>query len=337
MSIFSRYGIYLALLLLVAVFSLTTDAFLTQANLVNILRQVAIIGICAVGMTFIIITGGIDLSVGSMIGLAGMICATLVSREFNPLVAVLATMACGGVLGLITGAVINEIAIPPLIATLGMMTILRGLAYVISGGLPIYGIPESIKVLGQGSVAGVPVPVIFMLAILLAGWVVLTKTAFGRQVYGVGGNEEASRLSGISVKAVKYKVYLLGYLLATFAGIVLMARVNSGQPRGGTNYELDIITAVVLGGVSIMGGVGSLPRVFAGVLIMGVLANGMVLLNIDEFVQWVVKGVVLLAAVALDRLAHRLPGARAHAPADGKPARAIDAPPAQPSAGAGGG
>ncbi len=308
LNILSKYGIYAALIILILVFSLASEAFLTQINILNVLRQVSIVGICAVGMTFIIITGGIDLSVGSMIGLSGMILATLVSMGYDPLLAFGVTMLVGSLLGLLTGGIINSIGIPPLIATLGMMTILRGMAYVISGGLPIYGIPDSIKWLGQGYVAGIPVPVILMAIVFVVGWIVLTRTVFGRQVYGVGGNDEASRLSGVDGNRVRYYVYFLGYALATFAGIILMARINSGQPRAGTNYELDIITAVVLGGVSIMGGIGSLPRVFAGVLIMGILANGMVLMNVNEFVQWVVKGTVLLAAVSLDRLAHRAKG-----------------------------
>jgi len=305
LNILSKYGIYVALIILVGVLSVASDAFLTPANILNVLRQVSIIGICAVGMTFIIITGGIDLSVGSMIGLAGMILSTLVSVGYDPLLAFCVTMIIGSLLGFLTGGIINVIGIPPLIATLGMMTILRGLAYVISGGLPIYGISDSVKWLGQGYFGGIPVPVIIMAVVFVIGWVVLTRTVFGRQVYGVGGNEEASRLSGVNVNRVRYYVYFIGYALATFAGIILMARINSGQPRAGTNYELDIITAVVLGGVSIMGGIGSLPRVFAGVLIMGILANGMVLLNVNEFVQWIVKGTVLLAAVSLDRLAPR--------------------------------
>lgn len=301
----STYGVYVALAILGIAFTFASSAFLTPANLLNILRQVSIVGICAVGMTFIILTGGIDLSVGSMIGLSGMVCATLLANGVDPLLSFALTMFCGAALGLVTGFLINEVDIPPLIATLGMMTILRGLAYVISDGLPIYGIPDTIKVLGQGFLFGVPVPVWLMGTVILVGWITLTQTIFGKRVYGTGGNEEASRLSGVSVRAVKYWVYLIGYVLATFAGIILMARVNSGQPRSGTNYELDIITAVVLGGVSIMGGIGSLPRVIAGVLIMGVLANGMVLLNVNEFAQFVVKGAVLLAAVALDRLANR--------------------------------
>ena len=301
----AQYGIYLALLLLVVFFTIASDVFLTSANLLNVLRQVSIIGICAVGLTFVLLTGGIDLSVGSVIGVSGMTCATLVAAGFPIALAVTAALAFGFIAGLLAAFIINEACIPPLITTLGLMTSFRGLSYIIGGGLPVYGVPDGLKALGQGYVIGIPVPVILMAITLGVGHIVLTHTRFGREVYGVGGNEEAARLSGVSVKAVKYKVYALSGTLAAFAGIVLMARVNSGQPKGGEGYELDIITAVVLGGVSIFGGVGRLSGVLAGVLIMGVLANGMILLNIDEYVQWVVKGAVLLAAVALDQFIHR--------------------------------
>lgn len=301
----AQYGIYLALLLLVLFFTATSDVFLTSANLLNVLRQVSIIGICAVGLTFVLLTGGIDLSVGSVIGVSGMTCATLVAAGFPVAIAVAGALAFGFLAGLLAGFIINEAGIPPLITTLGLMTTFRGLSYIIGGGLPVYGVPDALKALGQGYVLGIPVPVILMAITLAVGHLVLTHTRFGREVYGVGGNEEAARLSGVSVKALKYKVYALSGTLAAFAGIVLMARVNSGQPKGGEGYELDIITAVVLGGVSIFGGVGRLSGVLAGVLIMGVLANGMILLNIQEYVQWVVKGAVLLAAVALDQFIHR--------------------------------
>ena len=301
----AQYGIYLALFLLVLFFSVASDVFLTSANLLNVLRQVSIIGICAVGLTFVLLTGGIDLSVGSVIGVSGMTCATLVAMGFPVLIAVAAALAFGLLAGLLAGVIINEAGIPPLITTLGLMTSFRGMSYIIGGGLPVYGVPDGLKALGQGYVLGIPVPVILMAATLAVGHVVLTHTRFGREVYGVGGNEEAARLSGVNVKRLKYKVYALSGTLAAFAGIVLMARVNSGQPKGGEGYELDIITAVVLGGVSIFGGVGRLSGVLAGVLIMGVLANGMILLNINEYVQWVVKGTVLLAAVSLDQFIHR--------------------------------
>ncbi|MDG3087594.1 ABC transporter permease [Vibrio hannami] len=301
-NLLSQYWIFIALLVLIFAFSMLSESFLTQVNILNILRQVSIIGICAVGMTMIILTGGIDLSVGSMIGVAGMACALMLKAGFPPALAVGLTLTLGLCFGYFTGMLINKIHIPPLIATLGLMTGLRGVAYILNDGLPIYGLPDSIKFIGQGWVFGIPFPVILMIAVFIFGYILLNKTAFGRHLYGTGGNEEASRLSGVNVENLKTKVYLLGFFLSTFAGIVLMARVNSGQPRGGTGYEMDIITAVVLGGVSIMGGSGRLTGVIAGVMIMGVLSNGMILLNIDEYVQWVVKGAVLLTAVGLDQL-----------------------------------
>lgn len=302
LGMLSQYWIFIALLVLIVAFSMLSESFLTQVNILNILRQVSIIGICAVGMTMIILTGGIDLSVGSMIGVAGMACALMLKAGFPPAIAVGLTLIIGLGFGYFTGLLINKIHIPPLIATLGLMTGLRGLAYILNDGLPIYGLPDSIKFIGQGWLFGIPFPVILMIAVFILGYVLLNKTAFGRHLYGTGGNEEASRLSGVNVENLKTKVYLLGFFLSTFAGIVLMARVNSGQPRGGTGYEMDIITAVVLGGVSIMGGSGRLTGVIAGVMIMGVLSNGMILLNIDEYVQWVVKGAVLLTAVGLDQI-----------------------------------
>ncbi len=302
LTLLSQYWIFIALIVLIVAFSLLSDSFLTKINLLNILRQVSIIGICAVGMTMIILTGGIDLSVGSMIGVAGMACALMLNAGVPQVIAVVATLGIGLCFGALTGLMINKVRIPPLIATLGLMTALRGVAYILNDGLPIYGLPDSIKFIGQGWVLGVPFPVILMIAVFIFGYILLNKTAFGRHLYGTGGNEEASRLSGVNVERLKTKVYLIGFFLSTFAGIVLMARVNSGQPRGGTGYEMDIITAVVLGGVSIMGGSGRLTGVIAGVMIMGVLSNGMILLNIDEYVQWVVKGAVLLTAVGLDQL-----------------------------------
>lgn len=307
-GLLAQYGIFLALLILIAFFAARSDVFLSSTNILNVLRQVSVVGICAVGMTFIMLTGGIDLSVGSVIGVAGMTCATLISMGYPVAAAVAAAMLLGIAFGALAGFIINELRIPPLITTLGLMTALRGVSYMIGGGLPVYGVPDDLKFLGQGYLFGVPVPVILMVVVLIVGHVVLTHTVFGRQVYGTGGNEEASRLSGVSVKGVKYKVYLIGFTLSSFAGIVLLARVNSGQPRGGEGYELDIITAAVLGGVSIFGGIGRLTGVVAGVLIMGVLANGMILINIDEYVQWVVKGCVLLAAVALDQFIHHRGG-----------------------------
>jgi ribose transport system permease protein len=297
----SKYGIIIVLIVLSVFFSLASPAFLTTENLFNILRQVAIVGIVAVGMTFVMLTGGIDLSVGSIIGVAGVLAAQLMLSGVSPVLASVITLAACSALGLINSYFINSVKIPPLITTLGTMTAIRGVAFLLTGGLPVFGYSANFKVIGQGYIWIIPIPVIIMAVVFAIGYIFLTKTRYGRYIYGVGGNEEASRLSGVSVKKVKYLVYTACGFLSGLAGIVLLSRVNSGQPKAGTSYEMDIITAVVLGGVSIFGGEGKLSLVVIGVLIMGVLSNGMILLNIDEYVQWVVKGMVLLLAVGFDR------------------------------------
>lgn len=304
-NIFSKYGIFLALIILILFFTLSSKAFMTPENVMNILRQVAVIGICAAGMTFILLTGGIDLSVGSIIGVSAVSTAQLMVMGISPVLASLLALVLGTLLGLFNGLVINEMAIPPLITTLGTMTALRGVAYLITKGLPVYGFPKSFTILGQGYVWIIPIPVIIMAVVFILSYIVLTKSVFGRHVYGTGGNEEASRLSGVNVKRVKYAVYAIGGFLFSLAGVVLLSRVNSGQPKAGDGYEMDIITAVVLGGVSIVGGVGSILGVIVGVMIMGVLANGMILLNVGDYYQRIVKGLVLLAAVGLDQLSKR--------------------------------
>ena len=182
---------------------------------------------------------------------------------------------------------------------------MRGVAFIISGGLPVFGFPSTFAKLGQGYLWIVPVPVIIMVVIFALGFLLLNSTRFGRYVYGVGGNEEATRLSGVGVKSIKYLVYAISGFLSGLAGIVLLSRINSGQPKAGTGYEMDVVTAVVLGGVSINGGEGKIGFVVVGVLIMGVLTNGMILMNINEYVQWVVKGLVLVAAVGFDRLSQQ--------------------------------
>lgn len=300
-----KYGIYFVLLFLIVFFSFASDAFLSVNNLLNILRQVSIIGIVAVGMTYVILTAGIDLSIGSIIGVSAVLAAKLMLFGMNPFLACLITLIVGVIIGLINTYFIHEIQIPPLIVTLATLTALRGIAYIITGGLPVYGLPEGYSFIGQGYVLGVPVPVIIMVICFIAGYIVLEKTRFGRYVYGVGSNEEASRLSGINVRKVKYIVYSLSGFLSALAGLVLLSRVNSGQPTAGTSYELDVIIGVVLGGVSMNGGAGRISGVITGILIMGVLTNGMILLNISEYYQLVVKGGVLLLAVSLDYISKK--------------------------------
>ena len=303
----AKYGIIAVLIALIALFSLTTDVFLTPINLFNILRQVAVIGIVAAGMTFVIITAGIDLSVGSLIGVSGVVAAKLmVDANWPVFPSLLVTLVICTLIGLFNGFLINKVHIPPLIATLGMMTLLRGVAYTITAGLPVYGFSGNFRLLGQGYIWLIPIPVIIMVVVFIGGYIVLEKTSLGRYIYGIGGNEEATRLSGVNIEKVKYIAYSLSGFLSGLAGIVLLSRINSGQPIAGTGYELEIITAVLLGGVSIMGGEGKIAMVIVGVVIMGVLSNGMILLDMQQYIQWIVKGAVLLAAVGFDRfVSHR--------------------------------
>jgi len=301
----SKYGIFIALVLLIVIFSVAEPAFLRVNNIFNILRQVSIVGICAVGMTFVILTGGMDLSVGSVIGVSSVAAALLMSSGINPWIAVLVSIVVGALTGFINAFFINVVGIAPIIMTLGMMTMLRGVAYIISGGLPVYGIPKSYVFLGQGYITVVPVPVLIMLLVFVVGAFILNRTTFGRSVYGIGGNAEASRLSGVNVKKVLYQIYIFAGMLYALAGVILLARVNSGQPKAGDGYEMDVITACVLGGISVSGGEGHMGGVIIGVLMMGTLANGMILMNLPEFWQWVVKGAVLILAVSIDKVAQK--------------------------------
>ena len=301
-AILGEYGIIAVLILLVIVFACLSDRFLLLNNIFNILRQVSIVGIISVGMTFVMLTGGIDLSCGSVVG-ASVVGAALLMTEaaMHPVLACLIMLVFGTVLGLINAFFITQFKVPPFIATLGMMTSVRGIAYIITGGLPVFGFNRSFTVLGQGYVLNViPIPVIVMFVVFAFGIVFLGKTRIGRHIYGVGGNEEAARLSGVNVKKIKYIVYGIAGLMSSLAGVVLLARVNSGQPNAGEGYEMDVITGVVLGGVSMSGGQGRLAMVIVGTLIMGILTNGMTMLTINEYVQQFIKGLVLIGAVALD-------------------------------------
>jgi len=299
---FAEFGIVVVLIALLALFSSLSDKFFDIDNILNILRQVALVGIISVGMTMVLLTGGIDLSVGSIMGVATVSTALLMLSGVHFMLAIVIVLIATTALGLLNGLLINRLHIPPLITTLGMMTSLRGVAYLLTGGVPVFGFPGDILFLGKGHIWVIPVPVIVMAIVFILGIIFLEKTRYGCYIYGVGGNEEATRLSGISVQKIKYIVYSISGLLAGLAGIVLLARVNSGQPKAGNAYEMDVITSVVLGGVSISGGEGKLGFVIVGVLIMGVLTNGMILINVQDYTQQVIKGLTLLAAVGFDRM-----------------------------------
>ena len=293
-------GIILTLIAMIIFFSVVTKSFLSAKNFANIARQISITGICSVGMTMVILTGGIDLSIGSVIGFTSAVAALMMSNGQPIILASVVSLALGVIIGVINATCINYLQIPAMIATLGTQISLRGAVYLVTGGMPVYGLPESFKVLGQGSVGIIPISMIIMVIVFIIGYIILNKMVFGRKIYGIGGNAETARLSGVNVKKEIYKIYMLVGFFGSLAGLILMSRVNSGQPSAGDGYEMDIITAVVLGGVSVSGGEGKITKVIIGVIFMGVLANGLMMMNINEYWQRVVKGLVLLAAVAVD-------------------------------------
>lgn len=300
------YGIVLILALLILIFSIASPNFFSFGTLTTILRQVSIIGIISVGAAFVILTAGIDLSVGSIACISSLTAALLFKAGVSIPVAIIITLLIATVYGIFSGCLVSFFKMSPLIATLGMMTSLRGAGYLITDGLPVYGFGPGLSAFGRGYLLGIPCPVILMAAVFALGIFILSYTPIGRHVYGVGGNEEASRLSGVNVTAVKIFCYGFCAFLSGVAGLVLLSRTNSGQPAAGVGYEMDSITAVVLGGISLMGGQGKLPLVIIGVLIMGVLSTGMLMCNINDYVQQVVKGLVLIAAVALSYVSLRV-------------------------------
>ncbi|MCB5195574.1 ABC transporter permease [Deefgea salmonis] len=298
-----KLGPFLALLVLATGLAITSPDFLTVGNLLNVFRQVSINALIAFGMTLVILLGGIDLSVGSILALSSVLTALMLSHGIDPVVATSVGVLAGAGMGMLNGLVISKGKVAPFIATLGMMTILRGLSLVFSDGRPISGLhSDFFAMLGGGYVAGlIPVPVIIMLVMFAVFWFVLKKTVFGRHVYAVGGNEEAARLSGINTDRIKIWVYTLSGAMAATAGMILTSRLSSAQPTAGTGYELDAIAAVVLGGTSLTGGRGWIFGTLVGALLIGILNNGLNLLGVSSFYQQVIKGVVILLAVLLDR------------------------------------
>ncbi|GBG55363.1 ribose ABC transporter permease [Sporomusaceae bacterium FL31] len=296
-----KLGPLLGLVILSIVLTFLSDRFLTVDNLLNVTRQVSINAIISVGMTLVILTGGIDLSVGSILAFSGSITAGLLAGGQTLSLAVFLGLIVGAGLGFINGILITRAGIPPFIATLGTMTTARGFTLVYTDGRPITGMDEVFRFLGGGYIASIPVPVIIMAVIFIAAYIMLKQTKFGRYIYAIGGNEEAARLSGINTKRVLTSVYTLGGLLAGFSGVIMASRLNSAQPTAGIGFELDAIAAVVLGGTSLSGGVGTIAGTLIGAMIIGVLDNGLNLLNVSSFYQQVAKGVVILLAVYVDK------------------------------------
>ena len=302
----SRLKSLIGLALLVLVLSLLSPHFLTTENLLNITRQVAVNAILATGMTFVIISAGIDLSVGSVLALSGCVMAIALNAGVGIFPGILLAVGVGSLCGLANGFMTGFLRVPPFIATLGMMSIARGLALVVTGGYPIFELPEGFSYLGTGYLWDVlPVSLLFTFLVLVAAHFVLTRMKLGRYVYVIGGNEEAAVLSGVNVRTTKLLIYTICGFLAGLASVVFVSRLNSAQPTAGIAYELDAIAATVIGGTSLFGGVGSIGGTVIGALIMGVLRNGLNLLNVSSFWQQVVIGVVIITAVYVDQLRHR--------------------------------
>lgn len=303
----------LALFILCLLLSILSDKFLTMGNIWNVLRQISVNMCLSVGMTLVILTAGIDLSVGAVLGLAGAICAGLITQGislpsidlwigFTILGIILVALLIGAIIGWFNGWMITQFSVPPFVATLGMLTALRGFTYLYTEGRPISNLGPDFEFLGSGWLLGIPVPVWISVSVIGIFLFITKKTGLGRYIFAIGGNEKASLLSGVPVNKVKWIVYALSGAMAALGGILVTARLNSAQPNAGTAYELDSIAAIVIGGTSLSGGKGSITGTVIGVILIGVLNNGLVLLNVSPFWQQVIKGVVILIAVILDKL-----------------------------------
>jgi ribose transport system permease protein len=300
-----KIGAFLGLILLGLFFSLANSHFLQVNNLLNVALQTSIVAIVAIGQTYVIIKGGIDLSVGSIAALSGVIAAEMMTSGSPIWLSVIVGALGGVVCGLLNGAIISYGKIPPFIATLGMMGIARGAVLVITDGIPVSGLPKAFGKLGGGTFLGIPMPIILMVIIAIIMSFVLSRSRFGRSVYAIGSNEKASFLSGINVNKTKLGVYGLSGLLAGIAGIILTSRLISAAPTAGQNYELDAIAAAVIGGASLSGGVGTIVGTLIGAFIMGILRNGLNLLGVSYYWQQIAIGIVIIGAVYVDTLRRR--------------------------------
>lgn len=283
------------------ILSFISSNFLTVTNLLNVVRQIAVNGILAIGMTIVCLTGGIDLSVGSIVAFSGIIAAGLLRDTSYPIiVVVLAAIAVGAVCGLYNGYFVAYWNAAPFVVTLSMMTIARGMTYVYSDGRPISNLRTEFLTIGKGSIAGIPIPTLILAVVFILGSIMLTKLKFGRYVYAVGGNENAAMVSGINVKRIKMMVYVLSGIACGIAAIILTARVSAGLPQAGESYELDAIAATVIGGTSLSGGRGRLWGTIVGAILLGIVNNGLDLLNVSSFYQQIVKGLIILGAILID-------------------------------------
>lgn len=302
-AILGKYGVYIALLLLFVIMSVASSSFLTVTNLFNILKQNAVYGVLAVGMTFVIVTGGIDLSVGAIVAMSACFATKLTQdgRSLPFIIAILVGLFAGVACGAFSGFFIAYAGIPAFIATLASCTMVRGIVFVFTDGRPITGVSDEYKYIGRGSWGVVPLMVILYALFLIVGTFLLKYTKYGRHVFAIGGNKRAALVSGINVKLTEFMVYVICGFCAAFAGIMLSSRIQTGQPAGGEGFELDAITASVIGGASLSGGKGSIFGSFVGILVVGILTNGLDLLGVSSYYQQIIKGAIILLAVLADR------------------------------------
>jgi inositol transport system permease protein len=315
-TIFSKYGIFLVFIAMLIVASILSPAFLSKTNLINVVRQMSVVGLIALGVTGVIVSAGIDLSSGSVVGLAAVVAASLSQQPDYPaaffkglqlpiIVPVLAACAVGAAVGLLNGTLVAKTRIPPFIATLGTLTAIRGLALLYTSGRPIGDLTDDYNFIGQGDVLGIPVPIVILVLMAIVTHVLYSQTKFGKYVYAIGGNEQAARVSGINVGKYKMLMYVYAGFLAGLAGLVVSARIGSGQPGQGAGYELDAIAAAVIGGASLSaGGIGTVPGTIVGALIIQVLNNILDLTNVSAYWQQIVKGCIIVGAVIIDQLKH---------------------------------
>jgi ribose/xylose/arabinose/galactoside ABC-type transport system permease subunit len=296
-TLLRKYSLLIIFAVILISTTLSTKDFLSLANIGNILRHLSIIGMLSIGETLIILTGGIDLSIGSLVALSSVLCATFMPHSI--FLSVFMTFLVCTLLGLVNGFLVAKAQMAPFIVTLGMMMIGRGMAILIANGLVVQGVSESFYVLYQGSVFGFPLPTSILIIILLIMYFVLNTTGWGRHIYSIGGNEEVTRLSGVNVDRIKMAVYTFSGFFASLAGLIFTARVTAGFPDSAVGYELNAIAAVIIGGVNLFGGEGNLLKVMVGVLILTIIANFMNLAGISPYTQDAVKGVIILVAVFL--------------------------------------
>ncbi|SDJ36624.1 ABC transporter permease [Aliiruegeria lutimaris] len=309
-----KYGILMALILVCVLLTFANEYFLTTRNILNVLRQTSINGILAIGMTFVILTRGIDLSVGSVVALAGVVSASLATTSttaavlgapYFAAIPLAAGVAVGLACGWVNGVIVARFNVPAFVTTLGMLSAARGMTLLYTGGKPVPALTDGFRYIGTGSILGIPMPIILFAVIFLAALFVLSATRFGRTVYAVGGNPHAARVSGINIRRVRLTVYVISGALAGIAGMILAARTGSALTQAGIAYELDAIAAVVIGGTSLSGGVGKVTGTLIGALLIAVVNNGLDLMGVESYYQQVIKGALIVAAVMLDQARHK--------------------------------